>query len=264
MRAFVMTDLEGTAGVTSFTDEAYADARYLDRARHLATAELNAAVEGLVAMGVNDILVHDGHGVGGLCFEELHPAVRLLHGRPLAPRCYWDDIVDGYEVALMVGQHAMAGMRSGNMNHTQNSQAIDSISLNGTPIGEIAQLALYQGAAGMPLIFLSGEEAACREAEELVPRITTVPVKTGLGRNTAISHSAAEARRRISEGVQRSIDRHRRQPVEPLVWPGPYVLRKRFFHTDAADEAARHNGADRVDDQTVVFRGATIREVIYR
>lgn len=262
-RAFIVTDIEGTAGVTSHRDETYADAKYLDHARRLATAELNAAVEGLVAAGVEDVLVMDGHGAGGLWYEDVHPAVKLLHGRPLAPRQFWDGIVDEYEVGLIVGQHAMAGVRSSNMNHTQSSTSIDAIVLNDRPIGEIAQLALYHGAVGMPFIFLSGEEDACREAEELIPGITTASVKRGIGRHSAISLSPQEARDRIRRGAEEAVERHRRTPVAPLVWPPPYVLRKRYFYTDDADAAARAPAAERVDTQTVLVRGEHIRDVVY-
>ena len=48
---FIVTDLEGTAGVVSFADQSYPDGRYYDAAKKLATAEVNAAVEGLLADG---------------------------------------------------------------------------------------------------------------------------------------------------------------------------------------------------------------------
>lgn len=259
-----MTDLEGTAGVTSFTGQTRPDAQYLDRSRRLATAELNAAAGALVAAGVDDILVLDGHGCEGLWYEEVHPAVKLLHGRPHAPHSVVDPIIDRYDAGLIIGQHAMAGIRSGNMNHTQNSLLIDYIKINGVVVGEIAQWALYWGAAGMPFIFLSGEADACSEASKLIPEIETAAVKQGLSRTSAISVSPAEARRLIAEGVTRAVEQHRRAPVPPVVWPGPYVLEKRFFYTDAADAAADVPDAERVDGQTVRFRGGDIRSLVYR
>lgn len=262
--AFIITDLEGTAGVTSFTDEAYPDARYLDRSRRLATAELNAAVTALVSAGVSDILVWDGHGCGGLWYEDLHPAAQLMHGLPLAPFSVIDPIVDAYEVGLIVGQHARAGVRSSNMNHTQSSRQIDSLTLNGALIGEIAQSALYRGDAGMPFVFLSGEDVACREASDLIPGIVTAAVKRGLSRGSAISLSPARARALIESGVREAISQHRSRPLSPTVWPGPYVLEKRYFHTDAADAAGASPGAERVDDQTVRFRSDSIRSIVYR
>ena len=264
MRILMGTDLEGVAGVVSFTEQSYADARYYDRAKRLLTGEVNAAVEGLLVAGVEDVLVMDGHGPGGIWFEDLHPAARLLHGRPLAPRERTAPILSQYDACAMIGQHAMAGVLTSNQGHTQSSRTIDSIKLNGKRIGEIAQFALYYGGLGVPLIFLSGEQDACQEVEELIPGIVTVSVQQGLGRGSAISLSAPEAHRRIGEGIQRAIKRQQQDPIPPLRWDGPYVLEKRFFHTDVADRASAQPGAERVDSQTVRFRSENILDIIYR
>lgn len=261
---FIVTDLEGTAGVVSFADQSYPDGRYYDAAKKLATAEVNAAVEGLLAAGVAEILVWDGHGAGGILFEELHEAARLLHGRPMPSWSRLEPVIRRCEAVAMIGQHAMAGTVAGNQNHTQNSRTVDYYRLNGRPIGEIAQVALYFGALGLPLIFLSGDADACREAEALVPGITTVAVKEGVGRGAAISLSAVAARRCIRAGIEAAVRRQASAPIPPLVWPGPYVLEKRFFHTDVADAAANQPGVERVDGQTVRLRGDDIRDIIYR
>ena len=116
----------------------------------------------------------------------------------------------------------------------------------------------------MPLIFLTGDEAACREVEELIPGITTVAVKKGLSRQSAISLSAQAAREKIRQGAERAIRAHQEKPIAPLTWPGPYVLERRYFHTDIADGAASSPGAERVDSQTVRYRSDNILDVIYR
>jgi D-amino peptidase len=263
-RIYMMTDLEGVAGVVSFEQQAYPDGKYYEAAKRLLTAEINAAIEGLLAVGVDDILVRDGHGAGGVVYEMLHPAARLLHGSPMAPSSIVDPIVAEYEAAVLIGQHAMAGVARGNQNHTQSSRTIDHYTLNGQPIGEIGQFALYCGALGVPFIFLSGDDAACSEAEALVPGITTAAVKQGLGRGSAISLSPSVAHRRIREGIEVAVDRQRSAPLPPLVWDGPFVLEKRFFHTHTADAAMRHPGVERVDDLTVRLRSDDLLEIIYR
>ena len=263
MKIYVGTDIEGVAGVVSFHAQSYSDGKYYEAAKKLLTAEVNAAVEGMLAYGVDDILVADGHGSGGIVFEDLHPAAKLLHGRPSGPREARDRIVETYDACIMIGQHAMAGVADGNLNHTQSSQQIDSYTLNGKPIGEIAQFALYQGALGLPLIFLSGDEAACREAEDLIPGITTAAVKQSLSRQSAISLAAPVAHQRIRDGIKQALRRQQDTPLPPLVWEGPFVLEKRFFHTDTADAAATHPAAERVDSQTVRYRAATAREIAY-
>jgi D-amino peptidase len=265
MRAFIMTDLEGVAGVVSFGLHALGGTRYEENSRRLLTAEVNACVQGLVDAAVTDVMILDGHGEGGIVYEEIHPEARLIHGRPLSPE--WASLLEGVDVGLFIGQHAMAGTADGNLGHTQDSQSITSYHLNGKPIGEIAQFALFAGSYGVPIVFLSGDEAACREVSELIPRVATVAVKKGLGRNSAVSVSAQKARESIHRGVKEAIAQHRKEPIAPLRWPGPYVLEKRFYTTDRVEEyrtIARSNPSiEIVDSLTVRFKGTDIRALVY-
>lgn len=262
MRVFIGTDVEGCAGVVGFDTQSRGHATYYEETKRTATAEVNSAVDALVDQGISDVLVNDGHGPGGLSWEHLHPAATLLHGRPPAPRLVRDPIIRKYDVCMMIGQHALAGTMDGNLNHTQSLQ-VDYYRLNGRPIGEIAQFALYQGALGLPMIFLSGDEAACREAEDLIPGITTAAVKRGLSRQSAISLSQQEAHRRIREGVAQAIAKQRENPLPPFTLPGPYELEVRFFHTENADALMRRPDVERVDSQTIRLRSDDIRDIIY-
>lgn len=263
-KVVVGTDIEGVAGVVSMEDQSRNTGKYHDNAKRLATAEVNAAVQALVDSGVDDILVIDGHGPGGLWFEDLHENAKMLHGRPAAPRSVRDPILAEYDACIMIGQHAMSGIATSNQNHTQNSREIDYYKLNGKRIGEIAQFALYNGALGLPLIFLSGEEEACKEAEELIPNIVTANVKKGLGRNSAISLSAQASRKKIYAQMKKAVENHRQNPIPPLTWEGPYVLEKRFHFTDSADTASNAPDAERIDDQTLRFHNDDIKKIIYK
>jgi D-amino peptidase len=265
MRVFMMTDLEGVAGVSTFTADTYPDGRYYDDAKRLLTGEINAAIDGLLTAGATEVLVFDGHGPGAVHYQTLHDRATLLHGRPVAPRAVWQPIVADFDVCIMIGQHAMAGDRFGNLNHTQSSREIASYTLNGEAIGEIAQFALWNGAFGTPLIYLSGDDAACAEASALIPRITTTSVKRGLGRNSAISVSITESHRRLRAGAEEALRRHLAEPLPPHTMPGPFVLDKRFFHTDAADlHEAAMPGLERLDSLTVRYRAERIEDVIFR
>jgi D-amino peptidase len=263
MNVLIGTDIEGVAGVTSFQNEAYDTGRYYEHAKRLLTAEINAAVDGLLDARCDDILVVDGHGPGGVLFDDLHEAAKLLHGRPLARRSERGDIVRRYDVCMMIGQHAMAGVEDGTLNHTQSSRDIEYFTLNGKPIGEIGQFAMYHGHFGLPLIFLSGDIAACREAEELVPRITTAAVKEGLSRLSAISVSKVRSRALIREAAASAIQKQRNTPLSPVVWEAPYVLEKKFLFTEIADRYDGNPMYERVDAKTVRVRSESILDVIY-
>ncbi len=260
----MMTDIEGAAGVVSFETQTGSDSRYYDEARKILTAEVNAAVEGLLEAGVEEILVIDGHGPGGIHYESLHPEAKLMHGRPISLARECARILPDCDATCMVGQHAMCGVADGTMNHTQSSKTVEYYKLNGREIGEIAQWALFAGSFGKPTIFLSGDEAACREVADLVPGITTATVKQGLSRYAAISLSAAKAHELIRDRIRQAVEQQKRDPVEPVRWPGPYLLEKRFLFTNAADGYAGHRLLHRlVDSRTVELRAEEIRDIIF-
>lgn len=260
----MLTDIEGAAGIVSFETQTRAGTPYYDEARRILTAEVNAAVEGLLEAGVEEILVVDGHGPGGIHFESLHPEAKLMHGRPIGLARECAKVLPGSDATCIVGQHAMCGTADGTMNHTQSSATVERYRLNGNEIGEIAQWALFAGSFGVPTIFLSGDEAACREATDLVPGITTAAVKRGLSRYAAISLSAAKAQALIRDGIKRAVEKQASDPVPPLRWPGPYVLEKRFLFTNAADGYEGHRLLHRlIDSRTVELRADDIRDIIY-
>jgi D-amino peptidase len=256
-----MTDLEGAAGVVSFERDVYPGGSRLERSRMLLTGEVNAAVAGLFEAGAGEVLVVDGHGDGGIVFEELDARASLLHGRPIGPR--WLGELEQCAAAIFVGQHAMAGTPDGNLNHTQDSLSTTWIRVNGETIGEIGQFALLAGTRGVPAIFLSGDEAACREFAALVPGGVTAAVKRGIGRNSAVCVSTVEARRRIREGARLALERHRGKPIAPLTRTPPYVLERRFFTTASVEPYVGRPGVEIVDELTVRVRSKDLGEIIY-
>ncbi len=261
MKIFIITDMEGAAGVVTFLDQAFPDGKYYEKAKKLLTEEVNAGVSGLCEAGAEEILILDGHGAGGITFELLHPVCRLIHGSPLSP--LWKDELAGCDAAVFIGQHSMAGTEKGNLNHTQDSRGIDYIKLNGKLIGEIAQFALLAGSYKVPVIALSGDDAACREIEELIPGVTTISVKRGLSRTSAISVSIQEAHRRIQDGMKQALIKHKKNPLQPVVLPGPYVLEKKYFTTDLTERYNDNVNVEFVDSQTVRLKSSDIRDIIY-
>lgn len=70
MKIYIMTDLEGTAGVVDFESQTYPSGKYFEIAKGLATEEVNSACEGAFEAGIEEIFVVDGHGSGGIIPEK--------------------------------------------------------------------------------------------------------------------------------------------------------------------------------------------------
>ena len=65
MKVYLMTDLEGVAGVWKFEERDDVSAENFEcrmRARRLLTREVNAAVAGFFEGGATEVIVNDGHG----------------------------------------------------------------------------------------------------------------------------------------------------------------------------------------------------------
>lgn len=80
MQIYVMTDLEGVAGVYDSENYCYLDSRYYDYSRHLLTEEANAAVRGFFAGGATAVRVFIGHGHNSIIQDELDERASLVSG----------------------------------------------------------------------------------------------------------------------------------------------------------------------------------------
>src|SRR5687768_6227594 len=120
LNLFVMTDLEGVAGVINGRDYLGPSGRYYETARRLLTLEVNAAIEGFAVTGFEGFLVVDGHGEGAINIELLDSRARLARGIPTgstAPHGPWG-LNDSFDAMAVVGQHAKAGTPLSHLTHT--------------------------------------------------------------------------------------------------------------------------------------------------
>jgi len=66
VKVYVMTDMEGVAGVLNFEEWTGPGRPYYELAKEFLTLEVNAAIDGLLEGRATDILVQDAHGPGGI------------------------------------------------------------------------------------------------------------------------------------------------------------------------------------------------------
>lgn len=228
-----MTDQEGVAGVTNWVDFGSPDKRYYEVARELLTAEVNAAIEGVLEEGATEILVVDGHGPGSINPILLHPEAKLLTGRPMG---YPFNCDETFDCAMMIGQHAKSNADGGHLSHT-GAFAVEDLTINGVSVGEAGCNMLFCAYFGVPTVMLSGDQAACDEVKALVPEMEVAPVKEGWKRGSAAGMTSeanvrfngaavhlhpVKARELIKETARRAV---RRRKEIGLFWlEPPYEL----------------------------------------
>jgi D-amino peptidase len=228
-----MTDLEGVAGVIDFANYASPESRYYQVARKLTTEETNAAIEGLMEAGADEISVVDGHGWGAIDPLLLHRSAKLLAGRPLD---YPFGCDRSFRAAIIVGQHAKSNTDGGHLCHT-GSFEVEDLAINNISVGEMGCNMLFAAYFGIPTILVTGDRAACEEALALVPNIEVAAVKEGIKNGSAagltekqneLFNGAAvhlhhqKACELIREGARRGLKRV--EEIEPFWMDPPYEL----------------------------------------
>jgi D-amino peptidase len=244
MRFFILTDLEGVAGVHSFAQTRTSDMTMKEPGMRQLAREVNACVAGIRQVDPEaDIVVWDGHGSGGMFGEDVVGARYFPH----TERPYRD--LSDFDALLFVGQHAMAGTPLAPLCHTYSSLHIAYYRLNGIFVGEFGARALMAGSQGVPTIFLAGDDKAAHEAQVLIPEIEVAVVKRGRGLEAAESLSSSEACACVRAGAARAVRRIREIPPPKVVEP-PYTLEVRYYNLIDKEKWQRPNVVV-VDDRTV-------------
>ena len=237
MHILIITDLEGISCVDSIDmiDESREGYRL---ACEYLMSDTNAAVEGAFSGGASRVTVVDGHGGG----KNFIPAMLDPRAEHLPASAFSKNPPLDYDAFLCIGAHAMAGTENAFLDHTQNSTKWFEYCINGTPQGEMAQQAFFLGHYAIPLVMASGDAAACREAQDMVPEIATATVKTADGRNRAVCLPMEEARELIRRAAEDGV--RRAKEIKPLKLTLPAELKLTFCRNDYCD-AAMHAGVKR-------------------
>ena len=249
---FVITDAEGIAGVCrqDLTEP------HDQELRQLLAGEVNAAVQGFLDGGADEVVVWDGHdGSQTLSALTIHPQALLLSGGLSASMT----LERHYAAVAFVGQHAQANVKAGVMAHSYSSLGIQNMRVNGKAMGEIETRAALAGAFGTPVIFLSGDTAAVEELHSIVPGAESVAVKEGLGRYTCLSKSAEAARAATREHARLAIAKI--GSIRPYLIEGPVSIEVEFTTRNSLPlGAASRPGAEVLDDRTIRYRGQNFLE----
>ncbi|MDI6828308.1 MAG: M55 family metallopeptidase [Armatimonadota bacterium] len=247
IKIYIHTDLEGVSGVDAYemmdqTTEGY------QKARRLLMEDINAAVAGAFEGGADEVTVLDSHNGAHNFIPEMLDKRAVQD--PRENKKWWGALDETYSGTFFIGAHAMAGTLNGFLDHTQSSTHWHDYSINGRKMGELAQWAIVAGNFGVPMLMVSGDEAACKEAREFFNPIETAVVKRGIGRNKAELVPLDEARARIREAAKRAISLIGK--AKPFIPEKPMTIVLEYNRSDYCDSAVnRLSYVERLDARTI-------------
>ena len=260
MRVVIFCVMEGVSCIETWEQVTGGTALY-EECRKLYTDEMNAAVRGARAAGANDIVVVDCHGAGGaynfksFLPDRLESGAEYVFGYPWAR--YIVPFEQDCDAILFVGAHAMAGTGDGVLCHTVSSEAWYNAWINDTRVGESGILAAIAGCWDVPAIFVSGDEATCREVRALLgEEIVTAQVKKGLGRFSSRNMAPKDACSLIEMRVAQAVSMKQNWP-KPYKVAGPVTFKVELATPDRAQDFRGQTGVHIEGSRTVTSTGDT-------
>ena len=250
LKVFMSVDMEGISGIVD-RNHTGRDQKDYERGRALMVGDVNAAIEGVLALGEAEIVVSDGHGwMKNLQPEDLNEAAILVRGTP-KPLTQMEGIGREFDAVLFIGYHSKKGTKHGILDHTISGSTIDSITINGLEVGETGINAAIAGYHGVPLVFVSGDVAVTKEALALNPNLVTVAVKEAVSRTAAKCIHPNKAGKLIKEGVSQALKK--RESIKPFTFNPPIEVRVKYMNSIMADAVEFMPSAVRVDGRTIDF-----------
>lgn len=254
MKVHMTADMEGIAAICH--DE-QADLKGSDfpRMREIMTGEVQAAIEGARDAGAKEILVCDAHDTGrNLLVEKLDPDVEVIEGSAY-DLGMMSGITRNFDASFQVGYHSMRHTHAGVLGHTYTYH-IAELRFNGTVIGESGLSAAIAGHFGVPLVFVSGDAHAIRQAKNLVKNVVGVPTKEGVGLYGVRTMMPEKARKLIRKGAKEALEKLGK--IVPYVVKKPVVMEVEFERPLMAQYASRVPLVKRKDIKSVAYKASDV------
>jgi len=253
LKIYISADMEGVTGVVTGDQLGPAGFEY-ERFRQFMTDEVLAAVSAARRAGATEILVSDSHGNGeNLLIDQFPPDVKIVRSWP-RPLMMMEGIDASFDGAIFIAYHSSTTNPEGVRAHTMSSATLTAIRLNGVEMSEGGINAAIAGHFGVPILFVSGDDAAVEEVSGLLGGIGEGVVKWNYGFHSAMTLTPAAGREVIGTGVEAAV--RDIGSAEPYVLELPIEVEVSFKNYLPAEVLAYLPMVERVDAHTVRYVAA--------
>jgi len=251
-KVYISADMEGVVGVVTGEQLGPGGFEYA-KAREYMTQEVLAAIRGARAAGATEIVISDSHGNGqNLLLDKLPADVTVVRAWP-RPLMMMEGIDETFDAAIFIGYHAGTTNPDGVRAHTMSSGRLADIRLNGQSVPEGGINAAIAGHFGVPVVMVSGDDAAVTEVSHIVGDIEGAVVKWNLSFHSARTLMPEAAYALIEEKVEAAL--RRLDDFEPVVLEEPITLDVRFKNYRPSQVLAYLPIVERTDAHSIRYVG---------
>ena len=256
-KVHISVDMEGVAGAVTSEQLGPTGFEY-GRFREFMTKEALAAVEAARAAGATEIIVADSHGNGqNLLIDQFPENVRVIRSWPrrLGMMAGVDENVDA---AIFIGYHAGTNNPAGVRAHTFSSANLTRVALNGTNVTEGSWNAAIAGHFNVPVVMMSGDDAAIAEVRKVIGNIEAAETKRSLGFHSASTITPQASYALIGDRVRTAVARWANYKAFKV--PGPVTVDVTFKNYMPAEVLAYLPIFERTDSHSIRFRAKDMVE----
>jgi len=165
-----------------------------------------------------------------------------------------------FDASFQIGYHSMRHTHAGVLGHTF-TYTIAELRLNNIVVGESGLSAAIAGHFGVPLVLVSGDAHAIRQARSLVKNVVGVPTKEGVGLYGVRTLTPAKARALIRKGAKEAL--HKAGEIEPFVLRKPITMDVEFERPLMAQYASRMPSVKRKDIKSVTYKAPDVIDAFH-
>ena len=252
LKLFISVDMEGVVGVVT-ADQLGPDGFEYQRAREWMTGELLAAIEAAREEGVTEFVIADSHGNGeNLLIDRLPDDVLIVRSWP-RPLGMMQGIDSTFDAVVFLGYHAGTSNPNGVRAHTFSSSRLADVRLNGQSVPEGGVNAAIAGHFGIPVIMVSGDDAAVEQIRSVLGDVEGAVVKWHYSFHSAKTMTPAASYELIGEAMKKAL--RRLDDFEPLVMSTPVTLDVRFKNYRPSQILAYLPIVERTDSHSIRYVG---------
>ncbi|MGP5165102.1 M55 family metallopeptidase [Arthrobacter rhombi] len=250
MKVYLSFDFEGVAGIVDWAQCREGGAAY-EMGCQLVLDEVNAAINGAVAAGADEIVVNDSHST----MRNLNPAA-LAHQASYVSgkhkQLYMMQHLDAsYDVVFLVGYHGSISGATSTLSHTYNPEVFSAARINGTEVGESGINALVADHFNVPIGLVTGDDVTQSETAPFASNAVQVITKHSDSRFSAKNLHPSQSCELIQAGAEQAC---RRAAAGKLTAPSlqrPVQLDLDVQTADMAEVGSWVKGAERTGNRTI-------------
>ena len=255
MKVFVSFDMEGVAGIVDWSQCRPSGGPAYEQGCRLLLGEVNAAIDGALAGGADEIVLNDSHGaMANLDPATIRPPASYVSGRH-KPGYMTQGLDASFDAIFLVGYHGSVSGEPSALSHTYNPEVISGVRLNGTYVGESGINALVAYRHSVPLALITGDAVTISEARSFAPDAVTVTTKESITRFAAHNLHPERSCALIRDGAERAVLAVRNGEIRPPRIDFPARLDVELQTADMAEVGSWVKGAERSGTRTVTIGG---------